>query len=281
MEVAGLSVGVIALVGLADSCVNCFQYVQLGKKFGEDRQRARLRLDVLQLRLSRWVEAISDSESPPSPIEVEQTKVLLEGIINTFEDAERVSSNRKLGFSRQTDAAGSRDHANQDLELEKLQTTMRQMALRDQKQSSLKERVSWAIHGRDRLDKLLEDLTALIDGLVELFPAGRKRQEQLADEQTEKLTRAGRRVIKLLEDAAAGRDPMLQSSIRESLENAHKHSYHKNTTTDEARARYGDEVNGNRIPIMTVGNSYAQNLTSGKAIAHFGNSYGGRSIFDL
>ncbi len=281
MDATGWGLSAIGLVELADSCVNCFRYVRIGKKFGEDHQRARLGLDILQLRLSRWAEAIRDSKPSPSPVEAEQTKVLLEGILNTFKDAEKVSSKGKWLFSRHTDVVDLSNPTNTDQELVRSQTTMRQMALRDQKQSSVKEKVPWVINKRYRFERLLNELTAFIDGLVELYPAARERQEELAGEQTAKLQEVGGDAIKILEDAAAGRDLILQSSIRKSLEKAQKRSYHGNTTTtDVVRVRYGDELIDDGMSTIVDGHLYSGNVVSGKAIAHFGNSYGGDSILD-
>ena len=53
-ETAGLVVGVVALAGLFNTTVECFEFVQLGRNFGKDFQTSQLKLDNARLRLSRW-----------------------------------------------------------------------------------------------------------------------------------------------------------------------------------------------------------------------------------
>jgi Prion-inhibition and propagation len=52
-EVFGAVGGVGALAGVSTSCVDCFKYVQLGKSFDDDFQKAQVRLDNQALRLAK------------------------------------------------------------------------------------------------------------------------------------------------------------------------------------------------------------------------------------
>jgi hypothetical protein len=54
-EAAGLVVGVVALAGLFNNTVECFEFVQLGRAFWKDFQTSQLKLDSARLRLSRRV----------------------------------------------------------------------------------------------------------------------------------------------------------------------------------------------------------------------------------
>lgn len=58
MEAAGLTVGVVALTGLFNNAVDCFEYIQLGRNFSKGFQTNLLKLDSVRLRLSRWGECI-------------------------------------------------------------------------------------------------------------------------------------------------------------------------------------------------------------------------------
>jgi Skp family chaperone for outer membrane proteins len=60
-EAAGL-VGVVDLAGLFNNTVKCFEFVQLGRTFGEDFQTSQLKLDNARLRLSRWDKSLSLDE---------------------------------------------------------------------------------------------------------------------------------------------------------------------------------------------------------------------------
>jgi hypothetical protein len=63
MAEAGLVIGAVSFAGLFTNCVDCFEYVQLGRSFGRDYQRALLRLDIVKLRLSRWTDAVNESQN--------------------------------------------------------------------------------------------------------------------------------------------------------------------------------------------------------------------------
>jgi hypothetical protein len=53
MEPVSLSVSVVALATIFDSALNCFKHVKVAKSFGSDYQTYILRLQNVQLRLSR------------------------------------------------------------------------------------------------------------------------------------------------------------------------------------------------------------------------------------
>ena len=56
MDPASLATGVLALAGLFNNAVECFEFIQLGRNFGGDFQTSLLKLDDVRLRLSRWGE---------------------------------------------------------------------------------------------------------------------------------------------------------------------------------------------------------------------------------
>ncbi len=53
-EPFGIAVGLASLAGVFTSCVDCSDYIQLGRHFGQDYQRSLLKLDLVANRLSRW-----------------------------------------------------------------------------------------------------------------------------------------------------------------------------------------------------------------------------------
>ena len=46
MEPASLTIGVVGLAGLFSTCMQCFDYVQLGRAFGDDYGKCLLRLEA-------------------------------------------------------------------------------------------------------------------------------------------------------------------------------------------------------------------------------------------
>ena len=58
MEAVRLTWSVATVTTLFQTAVDCSEYIQLGKAFSSDLQTCYLRLDSIQLRLSRWGEAV-------------------------------------------------------------------------------------------------------------------------------------------------------------------------------------------------------------------------------
>lgn len=52
MEPTGLAVGILAIAGLFNNAIDCFEYVQINRSFGQGYQTGLLKLDGVRLRLS-------------------------------------------------------------------------------------------------------------------------------------------------------------------------------------------------------------------------------------
>src|SRR5258708_991379 len=64
MDIFGVVTGTLSVAALFNTCVECFEYIQLGRHFGEHYERCQLRLDVARIRLGRWGEAVQINENP-------------------------------------------------------------------------------------------------------------------------------------------------------------------------------------------------------------------------
>lgn len=80
MEPTGLAVGIIALAGLFNNAVDCFEYVQLGRSFGTNFQTSLFKLDNARLRLSRWGQAVGLSGDIASVQSLQSAKLSQEDI---------------------------------------------------------------------------------------------------------------------------------------------------------------------------------------------------------
>lgn len=72
----GVVAGTAGLVGAFNACVNCFEFIQLGRHFEKDFGACQLKLDVVGLRLSRWGLAVGLGENPNPNGAPVQPKVL-------------------------------------------------------------------------------------------------------------------------------------------------------------------------------------------------------------
>lgn len=81
----------------------------------------------------------------------------------------------------------------------------------------------------------------------------------------------------MLQEANEGEDELLQNSINKMMAGQLKHQYLGSFIRDEARARYGDEFEGE--PVSTgVGSLYRDNKAEGKVKVHYGDHHGQGSI---
>ncbi|KAL6247773.1 hypothetical protein RBB50_005121 [Rhinocladiella similis] len=280
-EAAGLVIGAVSVAGLFTNCVDCFEYVQMGRNFGKSFQRSLLRLDVVKLRLSRWAEAVNDSsDSYQAAIDTmkrtQKARDILGEIIELFADAERVSEKYKTKVTGDELAV-----YNTDSELEpdilSIHKKMRDLALKRQKRSSFAQKAAWALYEEKNFDRLIEDVTALVDALVELFPASRDRQQQLSIQEAEELKEEQR--LDALEEAAEGVDQLLQDSVQQAIDSQSGHTFSDNMAVENARVRYGDE-HAVGATSTGAGHRYDRNTAKGSSRVHYGNQFGGKSVLD-
>ena len=87
-EPFGIIISALGVAGLFNSCVDCFEYIQLGRHFGTGR---------CETRLSRWGEAVKINDDPrfhsSTPIDksVQLAQSIIEEIVLLFESAQKTS----------------------------------------------------------------------------------------------------------------------------------------------------------------------------------------------
>ncbi|EFQ97060.1 hypothetical protein MGYG_00104 [Nannizzia gypsea CBS 118893] len=229
MEPAGLAVGVLALAGLFNNAVQCFEYIQLGRGFGSKFQTCQLRLDCAQLRLSRWGRSLGLDVAQPqqtlpdfpgSPEEVKLAEGLLGQILDLFEIAEFRSSQFKKRASPDDDTLATYD-SQTDLEptFGFIHRVMRKLAIDTQKQATLKEKTKWALYEENALGRLIEDITKHVEDLINLFPTAKPRQQELCKAEVSEIEvhEAGARVLR---EIAAQQDKLLETMLMKSGNNS-------------------------------------------------------------
>lgn len=278
MEVAGLVIGGVSLAGLFTNCVDCFEYVQVGRELGKDYQTAVLKLDLLQLRLSRWSNAVGHSAiAVQSEEETKKAQDILGQITYLFEEAEK-RSKRFENTSRGPREGTTGQDPDVGADLEATHEKMKSLALRRQRQSTFAQKAKWALYEETQFKRLIEDLDPLVKELVELFPATKAQQRQLSLEEARELRAGTARGVEILQQANEGEDELLRESMSELMAGQFKHHYLGNFIKDEVHARYGDEFEVG--PVATViGSMYRDNKAEGKAKVHYGDHHGRGSIF--
>ena len=291
-ETAGLVVGGVALASLFSACVDCFEYVQLGRNFGNSHQKCLLKLDVVRLRLSRWGESVrltgeNDRKAPTfsistaSEMDLQAAKSLLGEIVADFQDVEKISQRylTKAKCNESTAIAGAASIP-ENTSLEALGSQMRNLAIRRQKQSSIKQKFKWAVYEEKNFNRLIEDLTGLVNDLVELFPAAKPTQEHLcAVEVSEIAESQDVQTLYVLENVSAGVDNVLSHQVAEKVQDQRGHSFKNFTASDQAKMAIGDEIHAD-MQVNGYGHKYDGISASGHAKVRSGNQYGGKSFWD-
>jgi hypothetical protein len=219
-ETAGLIVGVVALAGLFNNAVDCFEFIQLGRTFGKNFQISQLKLDNARLRLSRWGKSLSLDEDVRDAVSLQRcfgseatikhAEALLGQVVELFMEAEGVSNIYK---SRTADESLGVYDLQTDLNpvATKLHEKMRQLSIERQNRSGIRQKAKWALYQEKQFRRLIEDITELVDSLVELFPTAQQSQRELCD--MEASTIGEGEDISVLREIAAAQDKMLDQAF--------------------------------------------------------------------
>lgn len=274
-EVAGLVIGAVSLAATFTTCVDCFEYVQLGRNFGKDYQRSLLKLDIAKLRLSRWADAVSESHNQyqvplRTSADAQEVEALLGNIIDCFADAEKVSRRFETKGNNATELQVYNVNADLEPSLQTMHDKMRALALKRQRRSTVRQKTAWALYEKKHFDRLIIDVVELIEGLTQLFPATQQRQSELVVEEVQEIE--SQPAFAEVETAAEGIDSLLVSSIQQAVAAQGSHSFNNSTATDEADAQYGDQY-ARGAQHTGPGHVYNENMASGKAKVQYGNRY--------
>jgi hypothetical protein len=233
-ETAGLAVGVVALAGLFNSTVECFEFVQLGRTFGKSFQTSQLKLDNARLRLSRWGESIGLNDDVRDTVSlqgrcgseatVKHAEALLGQIVELFAEAEGTSNKYKKRKEPQHDSLAAYDpQTDLDPVIAKLHEKMRQLAIERQNRSGVRQKAKWALYEEKQFRRLIEDIIELVDSLVELFPATQQSQRELCDAEVAAIGEG--EGISVLREIAADQDKLLEDAIAKATNGADR-SHH-------------------------------------------------------
>jgi hypothetical protein len=233
-ETAGLVVGVVALAGLFNNTVECFEFVQLGRTFGKSFQTSQLKLDNARLRLSRWGKSLSLDEDVRDTVSLQgrfgseanakHAGALLGQIVELFAEAEGVS-NRYTSRTEPHDSSLVVYDPQTDMDpaMAKLHQKMRRLAIERQDRSGVRQRAKWALYQEKHFRRLIEDINELVNDLDDLFPAAQQPQRDLCD--IEVSTIGEGEGISILREIAAAQDKLLEQAITKATENGGK-SHH-------------------------------------------------------
>ena len=283
------SFGIIANVaGLFKNCVECFEYVQLGRQFGQDYERCQLRLDIAEARLGRWGEAVKINDDPrfkasaQTDISVQQTQSILEEIMLLFESARKTSKRYEL-VADQVDLVVF--EADKDLKPvgRALHSKLKDLTRRRQKQTSLVKKTAWALYDGKHLENIINQIACFVDELEKIFPVEAACQK-LAEMDTKEVE--DEVSLTLLKDAAEGINAALSDVAARKIDAiAGRNSAKDIRTEDRAKVQLGNVFTEEVLHrgILTrdqTTNSVETVVATGESGIQIGNMYGGKGIWD-
>jgi Prion-inhibition and propagation len=137
-----------------------------------------------------------------------KAKDLLEQIARLFEEAERSSTTLQLP---QKELKLYDPASDLDPKAISLHKKLKTLSTKRFKPGNIMKKAKWALYKEKHLNRLIEDTTELVDGLVELFLAAKSAQKQLCEEEGTEL--ASDENVSLLAPLVAELDPELGVAI--------------------------------------------------------------------
>lgn len=246
-EPFGIVAGAVGIAGIFSTCLECFDYIQIGRRFGKDFQTKLLTLNLLKSRLSRWGTTVRIYEDPflqhpeAAQGDIALAKHTLYQILVLLADAEKVSSKFRA-TAKPTEDLSVFTNSQMDTEIAALSNRMRQQAARRQQGASLVKLAGWALYSRDLYTSLIENIMGLLDNLEQLLPA-QEAQASLAVAEIKELSEEVRdkqdSTLRILHGLSAGVDRMMHDAMGDLIA-ARKISIGSMEAGENARVRDGN-----------------------------------------
>lgn len=189
METAGLAVGIIGLAGLFGTCVECFNYIDTGRRYEDDSEILIAKFHIQHVRLYLWGNLVgltgtSDSENVSILNQQELgVRLCLDGIKRVLTTSKDLIEKYGLVLTEPGDHSG-RQETPLSTRADKLRSCLGAL-LPEHKPSNndtgVLERVKWVIHEKAKFITLVEDLKDFIDGLHGVVPAIQQRHNRLVE----------------------------------------------------------------------------------------------------
>ncbi|KAN0112497.1 Prion-inhibition and propagation domain containing protein [Hyaloscypha variabilis] len=299
MEVTGFVFTVLTLAGLFNNAVQCFEYVKLGHDFKLDFATGQINLDLAQKRLSRWGKALGldrvESDEQQLPVnrgsEEERRKVgiALKHLIKLFNEAEERSKSYREPSSTTSTASNITD-------IEDTETTisakLKNMSINSLNKAATKakNRTKWALHGKEAVTKLINDIIGLISQLEVAFPAPTDVYKDLVTHEVEEVAEgetsealAQLQAAALPQDGSPAQDPALADGLGKKIEERQGAVYEENTVEGkDVRVQDGNVVaQGYTGQMNDTGSTYKKNAVKGDGakVLH-GTTFGGKGFWD-
>ncbi|KAL6834610.1 prion-inhibition and propagation domain-containing protein [Trichoderma camerunense] len=248
-------------IGLLRFVLNSFSQIQLAREFESEFERYQLKLDLIQLRLSRWGEVNNNkniarkripvpsgrSGNPGNPTGNPTTQDLATPI-NGAEGLENPTGDPTTGIlleiqdtvaKAQRDARKIKNGTSSDqlldadacipADLRGLHNRFKGLIGRRTSQTvKVVDGLKWAFYKRDHFDRFISDISSLTDNLEGLLPEGDKQKLwELSSDECKGINKPN---LEELKDIAQDCDPIIENASGEALSNARGGANHVTQT---------------------------------------------------
>lgn len=286
MDPASFAMGAAGLFGLFTTCMQCFEYIQYGRQFGEQYESSVLKLDVARLRLDRWAQSVGLNNDPKSQAKLEAqltkreiaiAKNLLGNIAEAFETAERLSRRYETTVRLVNgDAEDVLRVIDSDGEDDSLSARFKRMHLKAkakiktrQKRTNTMTKARWSLYEKRRFEDLIRDVRDHTDALIENFPSAIFVQSQIAVDEVKELTEDAQDRI-MLKTLAQDTDSILAQAVENAIIVHDGHEFKDIRVSGYSKAFFGNDI---AYGVKAKGNTYSNMVIDGNAVVHAGNVY--------
>ncbi|KAI8956818.1 prion-inhibition and propagation-domain-containing protein [Daldinia sp. FL1419] len=221
-------------IGLLNFAIECFNHIQLAREFEQEFATYQLKLDVLQVRLSRWGEVLrninpgnigpqagdgrASKQKGPSEDTDPATKAyhILSAIQDTILSAQRQARRveTRLGAA---DKKLLDPELHVPTDLKKIRVRFRECVRRWRaKAGKVIEATKWAFYQRVSFEKFVTDMSSLVSDLEGLFPEdAQQKLSELSKEECNGISQANLEELKeIIEEC----DPWLEKAVDEKIQ---------------------------------------------------------------
>jgi hypothetical protein len=196
--------------------------IQLARNFEDDYDACQLKLDILQLRLSRWREVVdlsSDDEpkvNNDGKTQARSIKEVLGEIQDCLNRSKRKSKGDKDGLTKENQEA-LEPESTLPSDIKSIRRRLMQCIRKRQSQASNAiEGLKWVFYKKEAFDQFIENMTTLLDELEKVAPGDDHEQlYKLSEEECSDITKMN---LLTLKESIEGCDPWLSESVDKKLQ---------------------------------------------------------------
>jgi hypothetical protein len=295
-EPVGATLGAVslatALSGIFVSVVECFEYVELGRRFAPDFNKSQARLAALRLEITRWGVSAGVLPDPRTGnhrtvnVDAESATVGL-GLFTRIQDDILEVEHKSKKYRDQTRPSASAADLTilgpSDMDTPTMALNSRANAIITKRVHGVSwgRKAKWALYEKKLFDRLLEDITENLGTLKGLFPQLVEPQQELCRIEVEEVQQVpsdeSNAVMELLHDASqANKDTLLEQAVQEVISKLGGKRWQRTEVSDDVELHQGERISqahGGQARLGRIGHDYGVTIGSGRAKIHQGDTY--------